>query len=45
MKEGHAMRSAQKALHIAMVIVLITSGIHVMVLVPKAGRYVELTNA
>jgi len=43
--ENHAMESAKKALHIAMVIVLITSGIHAMVLVPKAGRNVGLTGA
>jgi len=45
MTESHAMESAKKALHIAMVTVLITSGIHAMVLVPKAGRNVVLTDA
>ena len=45
MTESHAMESAKKALHIAMVIVLMTHGINAMVLVPKAGRHVGLTNA
>ena len=45
MTESHAMESVKKALHIAMVTVLITSGIHAMELVPKAGKNVGLTNA
>jgi len=45
MTENHAMESAKKALHIAMVTVLMTSGNHAMVLVLKAGRNVGLTGA
>ena len=43
--ESHAMGSAMKAIHIAMVIVIITSWIDAMVLVLKAGKNVGLISA